>query len=263
MISIAIVTLNNPEYLDLALKSIDQNTKGPYEVLVHANAVTSKDLEIITKWQLKQVVAIFTESNDNLYCAEPLNNLFNFYAQGDYFIFLDDDIYVAPGWDEELTNSIDSNIKYFWLSPTLYYPKCAHQPSRYNVKSFGLHPNSFLEKEFNSTWVQNRNITKDNKGWISGAGLISRETWKKIGGYDEKFKIGEDVDIKAKIWQKAVSENKLYDFRSIADSVVYHFGHSGSVKRPQIMDPFKMFKEKWQMSIGEFYKKALPEIDYL
>jgi len=29
------------------------------------------------------------------------------------------------------------------------------------------------------------------------------------------------------------------------------------------MNPFELFQQKWRMSITEFYKKALPEIQYL
>jgi GT2 family glycosyltransferase len=262
MISIAIVSLNNPEYLDLTLQSIVQNTSGTYEILIHLNSCTSEDKQIVDKWQGKANIAICTTSIENEFCAAPLNRLFNRYAKGEYFIFLDDDIYVAPGWDKALIEAIP-NQKYWWLSPTLYYPKYLHQPARFNIQSFGITPKTFNKTAFNQYYLDLRNITEDNKGWISGAGLISREVWNEIGGYDEQFKLGEDVDIKAKIWKAATTAGESYDFRSIADSIVYHFGHSGSSKRPVVINPFELFRQKWGMSITEFYKKALPEIQYL
>ncbi len=264
MISIAIITLNNPEYLDLAIKSLIRNSSEEFELLIHVNeySVQSPIGKVLDKWNNSGVIAHISTSKTNQFCAAPLNNLFNNYAQGDYFIFLDDDIYVAWGWDSKLIKKIP-NQKYWWISPTLYYPKCAHQPKRYNTQSFGLTPNSFNVNEFNKHYLDYRNITEDNPKWISGAGLISRELWNEIGGYDEQFKIGEDVDIKAKIWDAAQKANKSFVFKSIADSVLYHFGHVGSEKRSIIVDPFVLFQQKWGMSIKEFYKKALPEIDYL
>ena len=267
MISIAIVTLNNPEYLDLTIKSLIRNSSEEFEVLIHVNEYPSqqdsKISQVLNKWhRAGEFFTHVTTSRKNQFCARPLNNLFNNYAKGDYFIFLDDDIYVAWGWDSALIQKL-SQCKYQWLSPTLYYPKCNHQPSRYNTKSFGMHPRSFDVTAFNNEWKNSRNITEDNKNWISGAGLISRELWNEIGGYDEQFKLGEDVDIKATIWDAAQKAGESYDFRSIADSVLYHFGHAGSDKRSVIVDPFKLFKDKWHMTITEFYKKALPDIEYL
>jgi len=264
MISIAIVTLNNPEYLDLAINGLIRNTKSEFELLIHINKYSKNSFidKILNKWENKGVITLISTSAENQFCAKPLNNLFNNYARGEYFIFLDDDIYPAEKWDEALLSNIP-NHRYWWLSPTLYYPRCAHQPARYNTHSFGNHPVTFDTDRFNKEWEKRRNITEDNKGWIIGAGLISREVWNEVGGYDEQFKLGEDVDLKAKIWNAARVAQAPYDFRSIADSVMYHFGHSGSSKRPMIIDPFKMFKQKWGMTIKEFYKKALPEIAYL
>lgn len=263
MISIAIVTLNNAEYLDLALRAIELNTVGPFEVLIHANSGQQSELEVIKKWEKIGVVTAHTVSKQNEFCAKPLNRLFNEYSQGNYFIFLDDDTYVAPGWDEALRKAISKQHRYWWLSPTLYYPKYAHQKTRYNTQSFGLTPREFNENAFNKYYLKLRNIVEDNPGWISGAGLISRELWMEIGGYDETFLIGEDVDIKAKIWNAANTAGESYDFRSIADSLVYHFGHSGSSKREMVIDPFAAFQKKWGMSITEFYKTSMPAIDYL
>lgn len=262
MISIAIISLNNPEYLDLTLQSIVRNTLGQYEILIHLNNCKPEDKEIVDKWKEKANITICTTSVENEFCATPLNRLFNKYAKGKYFIFLDDDLYVASGWDKALIQAIP-NQKYWWLSPTLYYPKYSHQPTRFNTQSFGATPKTFNKTAFNQYYLDLRNITEDNRGWISGAGLISREVWAEIGGYDEQFKLGEDVDIKAKIWDAACKINAPYDFRSIANSIIYHFGHSGSSKRPMIINPFELFHQKWRMTITEFYKKALPEIQYL
>lgn len=263
MISIAVVSLNNPAYLDLMLRSLRRNTEQPFEVLVHLNKCQSEDQEIANKWRSRGIVKYISTSDENLFCGPPINKLFADYATGEYFIFLDDDLYMGPGWDTALLNAIPYNYHYWWLSPTLYYPKYAHQPKRFNVESFGMAPDSFRETDFNKRYLSARNITRDNLNWVSGAGLVSRVTWEKIGGYDTDFLIGEDVDIKAKVWQCAKEAGEIPFFCSVADSIAYHFGHAGSNKRPQAVDPFKMFRQKWGMTVKEFYKQAMPGMDYL
>jgi len=89
MISIAIVTLNNPEYLDLTIKGLVRNSSEEFELLIHVNeySIQSSIGKVLDKWNNAGIISHISISEINQFCAAPLNNLFNNYAQGDYFIF--------------------------------------------------------------------------------------------------------------------------------------------------------------------------------
>ena len=252
MISIIIPTLGNLEYLKLAIRSIHQNTKTDYEILVHANQASREMIEYLKSGN---AVDFFTHSSSNLGIAAPTNKLAAL-AQGEYVMYSNDDIYVAPGWDTALLNKVNDDIPYQYLNGPLFEPLyenvCMNSPI-----SFGTSPEDFEERRFLDTWMDVRKIKQDIiSPW--GPVFVKKALWDEIKGFDEQYfpGFGTDPDIVAKIYFKALKEGKPFEFRGVADCGMYHFQCVTTKKLdPRYRDMAKvLFISKWKMEPMAMHK---------
>ena len=263
-ISIVVVSLDNPEYFNLLMLGLAQNTKSPFEVLLHVNVpyrVTEWE-EVIARWTQYGTLTYVTRSERNLGPFCPANDLFK-QAKGEYFVFMDDDMYPAPGWDIAILKKVNPNIKCQYLSPILFQPIDAADTDAdkaYNTKSFGKDIESFDPEVFKAQWKDVRNIVEDTQG-ICGDFFMKASLWYELGGYDPLFYgKGGDLDLKAKVWHLGmVKYGGVFEFYAVADSCLYHFAHIRNNKvgfepGAPFMD---IYVEKWGMTPGEFWQKAV------
>ena len=236
--------------MKLAIRSIRQHTKTDYEILVHINQATPDTIEY-----LQANVDFVTHSSSNLGIASPTNRLAAL-AQGEYVMYSNDDIYVAPGWDTALLDKVDESIHYQYLTAPLFEPLynniCMNSPM-----NFGSSPEDFEERRFLDTWFESRRIKEDIiSPW--GPVFITKALWDEIKGFDEQYfpGFGTDPDIVAKIYFKALKEGSSYEFRGVADCGMYHFQCVTTKKLdPRYRDMAKaLFISKWKMEPAELHK---------
>ena len=243
LISIVCVSLNNIDCVELLLRGLERNTYNNFEVLLHGNCVTDENKVFngfINKWIARGIVSHFTKSVDNLVVSKPANALFK-RASGKFFVFMDDDVYPAEGWDQKLIEKFDDNYFFQMLTPILFHPDT--DKSVYNIYRFGDSPRSFDEDRFNNEWLHRRNVTSDKIGGVCGNFLVHRELWQDIGGYDEAFRNGHDVDLKAKIFYRSLKiANEYPRFIGVSTSCLYHFAHQSGA--PPI-DISSLWYKKW------------------
>jgi len=217
-ISILIPTLDNVEYMKIIVPAVRKHTINPYEILVYANDLSSK----MKEYALKENFDVFEYSHKNEGIAFAVNVLGK-QASGDIVFFLNDDMYVAPGWDEALVRKINDNIFYQYLTPCMFEPRWKN-PTMNSPFDYGRTPETWQEQKFLSEWKNLRLIKEDI---VSGSTptFVKKELWDKVGGYDEEYwpGFGTDPDLIAKIYFTAKKEGKPYEFRGVADSGVYHF----------------------------------------
>jgi len=257
-ISILIPTLNNVEYMKIIIPAIRKHTTGPYEILVYANAMTPE----MKEYALKEGFDVFEHSWKNEGIARAVNSLAK-RATGDMVFYLNDDMYVGPGWDTAFVRKINPDIFYQYLTPVMFEPRWEN-PTCNTPLNYGICPDTWQEQKFLSEWMAVRQIKEDI---ISGnvPTLVSRDLWNCVGGYDEEYwpGFGTDPDLVAKIYFRAKKEGMPYEFRGVADCCLYHFqcvstarieNHSFYRGRAH-----KRFEEKWGM---EFHKLAcIMEVD--
>jgi GT2 family glycosyltransferase len=107
LISVIIPTWNNAEYTIGCLKQLEANTAADVHVVWIDNGSDDREHE---------AVAAFVRSfqhHDLERHAEPLgfagaSNRGLKHVRGDYTVFLNNDVEVLPGWDEELRNTVDA-----------------------------------------------------------------------------------------------------------------------------------------------------------
>ena len=236
LFSILIPTWNNLRYLQLCIGSIRKYSSHTHQIIVHANE--SKDGTV--DWLRQQPDIEFTHSEENIGVCYALN-LSRTLVKTDYVLYINDDMFVCPGWDQALLEEIQQiGHNRFFLSSTAIEPV---PQSNCAIKGdFGRSIDSFDEaaliKNFASFPMN------DWQGSTWPPNLVHRDIWDEVGGYSIEFSPGmySDPDFSMKLWQAGVRY-----FKGIARSRVYHFGKI-STKRVKTNKGYNQFIRKWGVS---------------
>jgi len=243
--SILIPTWNNLEYLKLCINSIRKNSVYTHQIIVHINEGTDGTMD----WIKDQPDIDFSFSEKNIGICYALN-MCRSLADTSYILYLNDDMYVCPGWDEALSKEIDAiGHPYFFLSSTAIEPQKNNNCSI--IKDFGRDIHSFNEtellKEFQQLPMQ------DWSGATWPPNIVHKDVWDMAGGYSIEFSPGmySDPDFSMKLWKMGI---RL--FKGVEKSRVYHFG-SMSVNRVKTNKGYYTFISKWGITSSTLTKLYL------
>lgn len=243
--SILIPSWNNLSYLQLCIKSIQNNSTYPHQIIVHVNDGSDGTLE----WLEKETAFDYTHSKANIGVCYALNACSKL-AHTSYILYINDDMYACPGWDELLLKEIEQiGHPYFFLSATAIEPKAQSECSI--EKNYGTDIKNFDEalllQEYASLPMQ------DWMGSTWPPNVVHKKVWDLVGGYSVEFSPGmySDPDFSMKLWQMGI---RL--FKGVAESRVYHFG-SLSVKRIVKNKGYYQFIRKWGVTSSTFTKYYL------
>lgn len=244
--SILIPTWNNLPYLKLCIDSLRKNSAFNHEIIVHVNEGKDGTKE----WVAAQNDLHYTFSEQNVGVCFALNQCRTL-ANTDYIVYVNDDMYLCPGWDKALYEEITSiGHSLFFLSATAIEPVQTGNPCVI-VRDFGKDLNAFDESA-----LLKKFSVPIRKDW-SGAGwppnIVHKKIWDLVGGYSIEFSPGlySDPDFSMKLWQAGV---RL--FKGVAASRVYHFGGK-STSRMVRNRGYYTFISKWGMTSGTFTKTFL------
>ena len=113
-ISIVIPTLNNINYLKIALESIKKNSNYEHEIIVHVNENKDNTLEYLKSNNIKHT---FSELNLGL-CSSV--NKASKLVTTQYILYAHDDMYFLPEWDKVIENELSKiDNQSFYLSGTM------------------------------------------------------------------------------------------------------------------------------------------------
>lgn len=262
--SLAVVSLNNPEYVSLLLKGLRKNTRNPFEILLYGNCADHEFDKLAT--DNNDIVTVYKSSQENLGISRPLNALFK-EARAPYFIFIDDDMYPCPNWDVAMLKAIDPSIRYQYLAFNQFIPKYRGRKGGegFNYYDFGDDIYNFREDDFNTKWAEAREITIDQLGY-GGNFMMLREIWEELGGFDPEFLRGEDIEFKARFVQHATKSVQLgrtgvlpgqWEFRCVADACLYHFLSVGQGKSKLQYNSTSKFAEKFGLNASDFWSQVV------
>jgi glycosyltransferase involved in cell wall biosynthesis len=246
LFSILIPTWNNLSYLKLCIESIKKNSAFQHQILVYVNEGSDGTAE----W-LDSVGCEYVYSKTNVGICLALNALRTKVAT-DYIVYMNDDMYVCPGWDEALWKEIQTlPDNRFFFSSTLLQPRPFFCKSVIAPADFGQSVETFREQElldnfrhfphsdwFGATWPPN---------------VVHKDIWDLVGGYSIEFSPGmySDPDFSAKLWKAGI---RL--FKGLSASRVYHF-ESVSTKRMKKNDGSRQFLMKWGITSASFMRDIL------
>ena len=248
--SIIIPTINNANYLKLAINSIIKNSTFKHEIIVHLNGKDDETLTYLKETQIK-----FTQTNENLGLCSGVN-IASLEATSNYIVYAHDDMYFLPEWDLELKKNIEE------IGHNKFYLSCTHISSHIPNKSklnhiffdCGKDINDFDEVKLLKNFSSLKFYDLQGSHWAPH--IIHKELWKKVNGFSEEFDpgFGPDPDLNMKLWNEGVRI-----FKGVNKSRVYHFGSLTTRKNKDIQrnNANKTFLLKWKMSINYFVKYYL------
>ena len=239
-----IPTINNYNHLKICISSIKKNSKFNHQILVHSNNSVDE-----TSNYLKSEFVYEMKSDKNYGLCTALNNLVK-KAENDFLIFIHDDMYLCPGWEDVIINEIKSHKDYnFYLSGVMIEKINGH--INYN---FGDNYRNFDEENLLKKYNQFK--FKDIQGADKNPSVVHINLWKKVGGLSEEFNPGDasDPDFVLKLWNSGVRI-----FKGLSYFRVYHFGSMTTRKNKNINlnKGSQIFLKKWGFTYKFFQKYYL------
>ncbi len=244
--SLLIPSWNNLEYLKLCVRSIRQNSAHRHQIILLINEGKDGSLS----WAGEQNDIDYVYAPENLGICYGLNACRSL-VHTEYMVYINDDMYMLPGWDEALLKEVKSlDHRDFMLSSTMIEPFDIKNSCGL-VKNFGDRLENFEEQRLLETF---RTLEKpDWSGSTWPPVLVPTRLWDLVGGMSAEFSPGmySDPDLSMKLWQAGVRY-----FKGLGNSRVYHFG-SKSTKRVKRNRGRNMFLKKYGITSRYFVKHFL------
>jgi len=245
MFSIIIPTWNNLAFIRLCVESIRKNSAFDHQVILHINDGSDGTLE----WALQQHLD-YTHTVDNAGICVAVNEAGGL-AKKDYVVYMNDDMYVCPGWDTAIIEEIGKlGTDCFMLSSTMIEPTDHGNPCVIH-RDFGREIATFRE---NDLLKECQGLEKqDWTGSTWPPTIVHRKYWAITGGYSIELSPGmsSDDDFSMKMWFAGCRI-----FKGLGQSRVYHF-QSKSTLRVKKNNGRKQFLMKWGINQSTFNKHYL------
>lgn len=173
-------------------------------------------------------------------------------AVTDYIVYFNDDMYACPGWDEALWQEIEAyGEEPFYISSTLIEPVDTNNPCLL-FADYGATIETFQEDKLLNEFAELEFTDRQNPGGC--ATVVSRELWKRVGGYSIEFSPGwnSDPDFCMKLWHAGVR-----NFKTVSASRVYHFQNKTGRRMTTQSEGRSRFRAKWNITSSKFMKHYL------
>jgi glycosyltransferase involved in cell wall biosynthesis len=239
--SIIIPSWNNLPFLKICINSIEKNSAFKNQIIIHVNEGTDGTLEWVRERGFD-----YTHSLENAGVCWAMNAC-RALVKTDYIVFVNDDMYMLPGWDHELWKEIESLPNYFfYLSSTTIEPRISPHPGILAPFDYGSTPESFREKDLLKDFMSIKGADWSGATWPPS--IVHKNIWDLIGGYSIEYFPGlySDPDFSMKLYEAGVRY-----FKGVDASRAYHFG-SKSTHRIALNNGSLQFLNKWGITSNSF-----------
>lgn len=245
LVSIIILTFNALEYTKICVRSIQNHTSYPYEIIFVDNASTDGTVEYLQELVEKNPGYKLIRNPENKGFAAG-NNQGAAAANGEYILLLNNDVIVSDDWLDSMVESLKKDNRIGMVGPITNYisGRQALKEIPYNNET-GFYSFAKQIREYNRGKLTPRRR-------IAGfAILMKKNLYLEIGGLDETFGIGnfEDDDLCVRVQKKG------YAIMVDEGTFIHHFGNQ----------TFKANKIDLNQSLNErlkIFHKKWPDVDY-
>lgn len=244
--SILMPTWNNLPFLRLAVSSLRKNSAHAHQIVVHVNEGDDGTVQWLEAEQID-----FTWTQRNVGICFGMNAARTL-ARADYLVYMNDDMYACPRWDDYLLEQIRAvGHEFFFLSSTMIEPRSSGNACAIAPHDFGRSPDDFREAELLEAFATLP--MNDYAGTTWPPCVVHKRLWDLVGGQSIEFSPGlyQDPDFCIKLWQAGVRH-----FQGVGRSRVYHF-MGKSTGRVQRNDGRGQFLRKWGISASRFVTEVL------
>jgi len=235
-VAVVILNWNGRSFLEKFLPSVVNNNNG-YSVIVADNASTDDSLQFLNK-HYPAVQVISMPFNNGF--AKGYNDALK-QVKAEYYVLLNSDVEVSPGWIQPLEKLMDSDTSIAACQPKILshvrrgFFEYAGAAGGY-IDKYGY---AFCRGRIFSSYEEDLGQYNDSCEifWATGACLFIRaELFHKAGGLDEDFFAHmEEIDLCWRI------KNMGYKIMYCPDSKVYHVG-GGTLSKVSPQKTFLNFR---------------------
>ena len=253
LVSIIILNRNGLNHLKRLFKDFDKKTNySNYEIIVVDNASEDDSVSYLKSLDL-DIKIIENEENQSFSKA---NNEASKIAEGEYLLFLNNDIEPTFGWLNELVGTILEDEKIKAVGSKLLFPEMSDPGQSFSIQHAGIkfreemtpyiygpyHESMFNTLIFNKTV----NTKKEVIGCTAACLLMDKEVFNQLNGFDENYFYGyEDVDLAFKLNEKG--------FKTVYNPQSLLFHHESATRKENIEEKNQLnyknimyFYEKWK-----------------
>ncbi|MDB5090041.1 MAG: glycosyltransferase (rhamnosyltransferase), family 2, partial [Mucilaginibacter sp.] len=232
-VAVVILNWNGIKHLRQFLPSVLTSVYPDLDIIVGDNASTDGSVEFIKQ----EYPSIHIIQNDDNYGFTGGYNRVLEHVEADYYILLNSDVEVSPGWIMPVITLMESDPLIAAAAPKI---------RAYNQKDHFEHAGAaggFIDS-YGYPFCQGRMFyeIEEDKGqyqqsgevfWATGAALfIKKHCWHEAGGFDDRFFAHmEEIDL---CWRL---KNMGYKVMYCAESEVFHLG-GGTLN---VENPFKTY----------------------
>ena len=238
--SILIPTWNNLAYLKLCVESIREQSAQAHQIIIHVNDGSDGTRDWVRAQGLD---ATFSDTNVGIcYAVNEAATL----ARHDWIVYLNDDMFCCPGWDEALARHIAAMPgDLFMLSGTMIEPRSSGNPCVV-VADHGDTVEGFRKDALLAALPALKRADWLGATWPPT--LVHRRWWFACGGYSTELSPGmsSDNDFSMKLWHAGCRH-----FIGAGDALVYHFQCKSTGKVVK-NDGRRQFLAKWGMTQSTF-----------
>jgi len=175
-VSIIIATRNRNQLLEKTIISLNnQSFKNNFEVLICDDGGNTNTDKLVSKYSKGLNIKYYWCKDLGEYCWTQAKNFGARQAKAKYLFFMDDDILIP---------SYGIKIMYSWLTRFSWRNKKYFVTPRERLYVYNNFPNNLITSDYKN--ISNYHIDNySNKVTLGCAGLIHRDIFDKIGGFDE------------------------------------------------------------------------------
>ncbi len=239
-LSILIPSWNNLAYLRLCIDSLRRQAQVAQQIVVHVNDGSDGTLDWLRAEGIEH-----TASPGNVGICLAVNEA-AMHARGEWFVYLNDDMVVLPGWDRLLLERAEAMpTRLFMLSATMVEPRASGNPCVVHA-DFGDSVETFREADLLRAAPSLARSDWSGATWPPT--LVHRDWWFRVGGYSSELSPGmsSDNDFSMKLWHAGCRR-----FVGVGDSLVYHFQCKSTGKVVK-NDGRRQFLGKWGLTQSTF-----------
>lgn len=204
LVSVVITTYNRAEYIKRAIKSVLTQTYKNIEVIIVDDSSIDETPSILSELSEREPKIIILINKTNLGAVKSANIGVKG-SKGKYIARLDDDDF----WRD--AKKLEKQVSFFEMNP------------EYNLVGGGVIKIDKEGKEIIRylSPENDKDIRKTiliNNVFVHSTVLFRRNIFEKVGGYDERFVFGEDMEL----WLRMGKIGKFYNFQEF---FVYYLDH--------------------------------------
>jgi GT2 family glycosyltransferase len=236
-VAIVILNWNGRHYLEQFLPSVLTTTYTNLKIIIADNGSTDGSVDYI-KRQFSQVELLLLDKNYGF--AGGYNKALK-QVQADYFVLLNSDVEVSPGWIEPMIRLLESDKTFAACQPKIlsYNDKRQFEYAGSAGGWLDLYGYPFARgRIFSICEMDNGQYDATEEiFWASGAALVIKSVvYHEMKGFDEYFFAHqEEIDL---CWRMQLAGYHIY---CCPESVVYHVG-GGTLPRGNSLKTFLNFR---------------------